>query len=182
MVEGGCFAVSSQPPGQDGSGRGEGLSPGWVVPPAEAPGSLSPARPRTPPRTCSGLRPPEERERGRERNRERVLLPASGAHAWEPEAGGPQPVRAQAPARVRLRLPPASNPEAGPAPALLSGSSPCRATWAGGDCVATEDKPAGPCVGTQPRLCTNTSWDGTNQAAPGADGWKRRAGPINLPQ
>lgn len=60
MVEGGCFAVSSQPPGQDGSGRGEGLSPGWVVPPAEAPGSLSPARPRTPPRTCSGLRPPEE--------------------------------------------------------------------------------------------------------------------------
>lgn len=31
-----------------------------MVPPAEAPGSLSPARPRTPPRTCSGLRPPEE--------------------------------------------------------------------------------------------------------------------------
>lgn len=89
------MAVSSQPPGQDGSGRGEGLSPGWVVPPAEAPGSLSPTRSRTPPRTCSGLRPPEEgraqasrkvKEQGEEKGER-------GEGRPHPGAGGPAPFR-----------------------------------------------------------------------------------------
>ncbi|VTJ88348.1 Hypothetical predicted protein, partial [Marmota monax] len=60
MLDEGSNQSDAKPPGQDGSGRGEELIPGWVVPLAEAPGSVFPARPRYPSRTCSGLRPPEE--------------------------------------------------------------------------------------------------------------------------
>lgn len=80
-----------------------------MVPPAEAPGSLSPARPRTPLRTCSGLRPPEEgraqasrkvREEGEGRPRLRVGGLASFAGPPGPSAGprpGPTPPERPAP-------------------------------------------------------------------------------------
>ncbi|KAI5131742.1 Homeodomain-Interacting Protein Kinase 3 [Manis pentadactyla] len=55
-------SIEHKPPGQDGSGRGEGLSPGWVVPPAEAPSSLSAARPRTRPGHAQGCGRPERGE------------------------------------------------------------------------------------------------------------------------
>lgn len=80
-----------------------------MVPPAEAPGSLSPARPRTPLRTCSGLRPPEEgraqasrkvRKEGEGRPRLRVGGLASFAGPPGPSAGprpGPTPPERPAP-------------------------------------------------------------------------------------
>lgn len=56
-----------------------------MVPPAEAPGSLSPARPRTPLRTCSGPRPPEE---GRAQASRKVREEGEGRGAPPAQGGG----------------------------------------------------------------------------------------------
>lgn len=103
-----------------------------MVPPAEAPGSPSPARPRTPPRTCSGLRPPEEgraqasrkvREQGQGRPHpgagrqlhSRGLRPGPVGSSGSP----PGPTSPGRPALVARSVPPSASP------ARSSSECPC---------------------------------------------------------
>ena len=147
------------------------------MPPAEAPGSLSPARPRTPPRTCSGLRPPEEgraqasrkvREQGEGRPHPRVggAAPLAGPPGPRLDSGralhrcrGPQPSRALHPRPPPLR-----------SGALRFRPGPRRAASPG---AAWGSRP--PDAGAARAWCAR--WRSLREAAPGP-GWAAPAFPL----